>query len=244
MINYIPGTIWGKSFRLWFLASPENLYEALGILIVLVWSLCTDGCFHLCRCNEVLWKCASVCWQLLGLFRKICGYIANGDWNLLWNKEESIGPPSIYLCGQMRQFVLENESKAWSFGSAQYVKAVVSNVEEYISKKGETLPYWAPTPLLSMYWLEIDISKNLGPQEALYYRSLIGIVHCIVELVRVNICVEVAMVSLHLALPRRGPPWKKLNVFGYLKKHHNAEMVCNPSEPSVSHNDFKRKDWY
>ena len=33
-------------------------------------------------------------------------------------KEESIGPPDIYLGGKMREFLLENGTKAWSFSSS------------------------------------------------------------------------------------------------------------------------------
>jgi hypothetical protein len=35
--------------------------------------------------------------------------------------EESIGPPSIYLGGKLREITLENGVKAWAFGSCQYV---------------------------------------------------------------------------------------------------------------------------
>ena len=38
-------------------------------------------------------------------------------------KEESIGKPSQYLRGKLRQVELENGAKCWAFGSAQYVKA-------------------------------------------------------------------------------------------------------------------------
>ena len=45
-------------------------------------------------------------------------------------KEESIGPPKIYLGGHMRQVVLDNGTKAWAFGSLQYVQLAVHNVEQ------------------------------------------------------------------------------------------------------------------
>ena len=32
-------------------------------------------------------------------------------------------------------------------------------------------------------------------------------------------------------------------MFAYLKKHHNSEMVVDPSEPDVDMNDFPREDW-
>jgi hypothetical protein len=49
-------------------------------------------------------------------------------------KEESIGPPDIYLGGKMRQITLENGVKAWTFSSSQYVQAAVSNVEVYLQE--------------------------------------------------------------------------------------------------------------
>ena len=56
-------------------------------------------------------------------------------------KEESIAPPYLYLDGKMSQIVLKNGAKAWNFGSEKQVKVDVSNVEEYLYKKGETIPY-------------------------------------------------------------------------------------------------------
>ena len=50
-------------------------------------------------------------------------------------KEESIGPPSQYLGGKLHQVMLENGTKAWTFGSSQYVQAAVKNVEDYIAMK-------------------------------------------------------------------------------------------------------------
>ena len=48
----------------------------------------------------------------------------------MWElKEESIGPPSLYLRGSMCQVELDNGGKAWAFGLAQYMKAAVQNIE-------------------------------------------------------------------------------------------------------------------
>ena len=55
-------------------------------------------------------------------------------------KEESIGPPDIYLGGKMRLVVLENGSKAWAFGSSQYIQNAVKNVKDYLKGCGESLP--------------------------------------------------------------------------------------------------------
>ena len=82
------------------------------------------------------------------------------------------------------------------------MRAAINNVEECVRKKGQKLPAKALTPLSSKYRPEVDISEELGEDEGSYYHSLIGVLHCIVELGRVNICCELLMMSSHLALPR------------------------------------------
>lgn len=64
-----------------------------------------------------------------------------------------------------------------------------------------------------------------------------------VELGRVDICCEVSMMSSHLALPRVGHLEELFHLFGYLDKHHNAEMVFDPTEPEIDEEAFAPKDW-
>ena len=96
-----------------------------------------------------------------------------GQHFVLW--EESIGKPTNYLGGKLREVTLDNGTMAWAFGSCQYVQSAVNNVEEYLASKGEKLPYKAPTPLSSGYRPEIDVSPELGGEEASYFHSLIGV---------------------------------------------------------------------
>jgi hypothetical protein len=66
----------------------------------------------------------------------------------------------------------------------------------------------------------------LSPQEAAYYQSLIGILRWIVELGRVDICLEVSMMSSHLVLPREGHLEQVFLIFAHLKKYHkNVETI-------------------
>ncbi len=90
-------------------------------------------------------------------------------------QEESIGKPTNYLGGKLREATFDNGTMVWAFGSCQYVQAAVKNVEEYLASKGEKLPYKAPTPLSRGYRLEIDVSPELGGEEASYFHSLIGV---------------------------------------------------------------------
>ena len=47
-------------------------------------------------------------------------------------KEESVGPPNIYLGGHVQKTKLHNMMTTWSFSSSQYVTTAVKNMEEYV----------------------------------------------------------------------------------------------------------------
>jgi hypothetical protein len=158
-------------------------------------------------------------------------------------KEESIGAPDIYLGGKMNKVTLDNGVEAWSFSSSQYVKAAVDNVESYLKERGEKLVNRAKSPFTSNYRPEIDVSKELDPVGASYYMSLIGVLRWMVELGRVDICVEVSLMSSQMALPRKGHLEQLYHIFAYLKNHHNSVMVFDPSEPEVDNSLFERQDW-
>ncbi len=161
-------------------------------------------------------------------------------------KEESIGPPKVYLGGHVRKIKLDNGVECWAFSSSQYVQAAVKNVEEYLSKRDDInwkLPTRAETPIQTSYRPELDVSPELQPIDAAYYMSLIGVLRWIVELGRVDICLECSMLSSHLALPREGHLYQLFQCFAYLKKYHNTEMVYDPSDPVIDESEFEFKDW-
>ena len=148
-----------------------------------------------------------------------------------------------YLEGKLRKVKFENGTDVWAWGSSQYVQASVKNAEDYLEKSGEKLVAWAPTPLLNGYRPEIDVSPELERAEASYFHSLIGVLCWIVELRRADIYVEVTMMSLHLALPQQGHTKELQHMFAYIKKHHNAEMVFNPTPLDFDRIQFDLHDW-
>ena len=141
---------------------------------------------------------------------------------------------------------MENGVEAWAFSASQYIQSVVRNVEEYLKKRGDgrwSLPAKAETPIRSTYRPELDVSPELDAEDASYYQSLIGVLRWIVELGRVDICLEVSMLSSHLALPREGHMQQVFQTFAYLKKYHNTKLVFDPSDPVVDMLQFQRRDW-
>ena len=161
-------------------------------------------------------------------------------------KEESIGPPTVYLGGRVHKVQLENGVWAWSFSSSQYVQSAVKNVEAYVRRPENShlkIALKAEAPLMTSYRPELDVSSELTLRDSTYYQSLIGILWWIVELWRINICLEVSMMSSHLAMPRKGHLDQVLHFFAYLHEYHNTELVYDPSDPVVEHDVFEQRDW-
>jgi hypothetical protein len=65
----------------------------------------------------------------------------------------------------------------------------------------------------------------------------------IVELGRVDLDVEVSMMSSHLALPHEGHLKEIYHIFAYLKAHLNTKMVFNPTPPIIDMTLFECQDW-
>jgi hypothetical protein len=98
-------------------------------------------------------------------------------------------------------------------------------------------------PRRTSYSLELDVSKELDAEEHAYFQSLIGTLRWIVELGRVDICLEVSLFSSHLALLWQGHLDQALHIFAYLRIHHNTELVLDPSDPVIDETLFERQDW-
>ena len=60
---------------------------------------------------------------------------------------------------------------------------------------------------------------------------------------RIDIDIEVLMLSSYIALLREGRFQELLHIFAYLKKYMNSEMVFDPSDPDIDMDSFRRQDW-
>ena len=63
------------------------------------------------------------------------------------------------------------------------------------------------------------------------------------ELGRVDICLEVSLMSSHLSLPGEGHLDELFHIFAYLKCKHRARVVFDPTYPSINNDAFSRHDW-
>jgi hypothetical protein len=65
------------------------------------------------------------------------------------------------------------------------------------------------------------------------FRQLIGILRWAIELGRVDIYFEVAVLSQYLASPRQGHLEAVYHIFAYLKTHPKQKIVFDPYDPGV-----------
>jgi hypothetical protein len=124
----------------------------------------------------------------------------------------------------------------------QYLKEAVKNVENELLKSNYTLRGKPMTSMQPGYRPELDVSPVLGPEHANYFQSLIGLLRWAVELGRIDIYIDVALLSSHLAEPRVGHLEQVFHVFSYLKHHMNSHLVFDPNYVSWDQASFAEYD--
>jgi hypothetical protein len=114
-----------------------------------------------------------------------------------------------------------------------------------LAKDGLALPTGkaAGRPTSASYRPELDTSPVLGKKLASRYQQLIGILRWAVELGRVDILLEVSLLSQYLCQPREGHLEATSNIFGYLDKHLESAIAFDPKVPYINKDQFIHTDW-
>jgi len=160
-------------------------------------------------------------------------------------KKGSIGDPDIYLGNKLKTTTLPNGIKAWGMSSSKYVQEAMANVERYLESHeiGKSMKKTVRSPWPHEYHPELDASAELDAETATFYQHLIGVMHWVVELGRVDIIVEVSMLAGYLCNPREGHLDAALHLCSYLRAKHNARLILDPSYPEINEDDFTHRDW-
>ena len=160
-------------------------------------------------------------------------------------KPGSIGRPDLYLGSKLREHTLPNGVKAWGKSPSKYIREAVQHVEEHLKTAGlPGLKKRPGAPFPVGYHPELDTTEVLGPEDASYYMSQIGILRWCVELGRVDIITEVSELASFSAMPRQGHLDTVFHLFAYLKAKHNSTMIFDPTYPATDEGSFKVVDWH
>ena len=115
-------------------------------------------------------------------------------------KDDKIKPPDMYL-GATLSVMEDNGIQGWCMTSDKYVKAAVENVELELARVNQRLPSRCKTPMTVGYRPECDVSAELTSVSVQRYQELIGVLRWAAELGRVDILLEMAMLSTYMPLP-------------------------------------------
>jgi hypothetical protein len=158
-------------------------------------------------------------------------------------KDDKIAEPDVYLGATLSKMKLANGKECWTMSPEQYVKAAVTNVEEDLKRQGKRLPSKCPTPFTSNYAPWQEVTPELKADGVQRFQELIGQLRWAVEIGRVDILLEVSLLSSHLAMPRVGHLEQAFHIFGYLKTHEKRKIAFNPDHPNIDENRFQKCDW-
>ena len=162
-------------------------------------------------------------------------------------KPESVKEPEIYLGANMEKVQLPNGKTEWAMSPKNYVKNAIKVVEAMLVEDNEEgrLKSTARNPFPNNYRPELDVTTELNDEMATRFMQLVGILRWAVELGRIDIYTELAQLSQHQSLPRRGHLEATYHIFSYLKKHENGgRIVFDPLTPQIDTRAFNTDvDW-
>jgi hypothetical protein len=145
--------------------------------------------------------------------------------------KEPASDPKTYLGAFIKEWSVEGDSRRlWSMSSSHYLKEALNNLEEHLQAEGLRLQGKPQTPMRTDYRPELDTSPHLSPEQANYFMSLIGILRWAVELGRLDIYIDVTLLSSYMTQPRIGHMEQVLHIFSYLKCHLQSNVVFDPNE--------------
>ena len=127
------------------------------------------------------------------------------------------------------------------------MKNAIKVVETMFTEDGEgyVLKSNAKNPLPTSYKPEVDVTDELGPDLVSRYLQLVGIARWAIELGRIDICHDIALLSQYQAAPRIGHLEALYHVFANLKKHADMGRVgFDPKTPPINEKIFQTNaDW-
>jgi hypothetical protein len=88
------------------------------------------------------------------------------------------------------------------------------------------------------YSPELDVTTELDEDGTIFYQELIGVLRWATEIGRVDILLEIALLSQYSASPREGHLEQLLHIFAFLRKHPKFTLYLSPELPLMDLGEF------
>ena len=141
----------------------------------------------------------------------------------------------MYLGASLEQIKTKGIIKCLSIFAEKYVIVAVVNLEAKLSKRDMQLPTSHST-MPTNYRTSKDVGKERNARGVQACQELIGELRWAVDIVRVGIFLEVAILYLHLFLPGSGHLQAVYQIFRYLKQVPKRKLYFDSVSPSISKN--------
>ena len=157
-------------------------------------------------------------------------------------KKESIKFPDIYLGSRVKKVHDRSGRPAYATSSNDYVREAVKIMEGRMKdlKLAYTKSAKSPSSPFSntKYKPELDTTRLCSTEEHQLYYQAIGILRWMIEIGRIDITVEVSLLSRYLAQPRIGHLIQVLHIFSFLKSNECMDLCYDPTrliitEPTI-----------
>jgi hypothetical protein len=135
-------------------------------------------------------------------------------------KDRTVKEPETNLGADIRIHELADGQTAWAISSYAYMQRAFEEVERELTQVGKQLTKKVISPLASGYRPELDALPELNEKRASYFASLMGVLPWCIELGRIDIIVEVNLLSWFQASPREGHLEQIFHLFAYLKQYN------------------------
>ena len=149
----------------------------------------------------------------------------------------------------MTHLILSSEATAdqgtecWTLSSEKHIKTTIVNVKENLAKSIPTLPSKFSTPFTSGCHPAEDTTNESDAEGTQHCQELIGVLRWAAESGRVDVLLEVSLLSSHLALPWVGHLQQVCHMFGCLDKAPRRRLFFDPLAPAISEQRFQQCEW-
>jgi len=163
----------------------------------------------------------------------------------VYDLKDTVRPPVTYLGAQIERMQLQSGKECWAFSSEKFIKNAINTIEDLLLEDGrnEGLKSTAATPFPHQYRPELDVTKELDADRSSRFRQMIGILRWAIELGRIDIYTETALLSQHSAMPREGHLETAYHIFSYLKKRPKLTMAFDPDAEGLEHSPQDLTPW-
>ena len=83
----------------------------------------------------------------------------------------------------------------------------------------------------STYSLELDFTEELNENDVTFFQQLIGVLRWATEIGRVDILLEVELLSQYQASPREGHLEQLMHILAFLRRHPKLTLYLSPKLP-------------